>query len=207
MELLSRLLGGIERVKIMRFFLHHEDQLFAATDVIEKTKSKSVSAKKELTALAAMGFIEKKRAKMVVTTGAKQKTSRIKEVNGYKLNGEFPHNEALKELLFDFQLVDKKELASRFKTLGRIKLFVVAGIFINDPKSRLDILLIGEAIKKPKAEKIFEGISAEVGREVIYSIMDVDEYEYRIKMYDKFIRDVMEMPHEKVVDKISRETK
>lgn len=191
----------------MRFFLHHEDQLFAANDVIEKTKSKSVSAKKELTALAAMGFIEKKRAKMVVTTGAKQKTSRIKEVNGYKLNGEFPHNEALKELLFDFQLVDKKELASRFKTLGRIKLFVVAGIFINDPKSRLDILLIGEAIKKPKAEKIFEGISAEVGREVIYSIMDVDEYEYRIKMYDKFIRDVMEMPHEKVVDKISRETK
>lgn len=207
MELLSRLLGGIERVKIMRFFLHHEDELFAASEIVEKTKSKSVSAKKELTALAAMGFIERKRAKMVVTTGAKKKTSRVKEVNGYKLNLEFPHNEALKELLFDFQLVDKKELASRFKTLGRIKLFVVAGIFINDPKSRLDILLIGEAIKKPKAEKIFEGISAEVGREVVYSIMDVDEYEYRIKMYDKFIRDVMEMPHEKVVDKISRETK
>lgn len=207
MELLSRLLGGIERVKIMRFFLHHEDELFAGNDVIEKTKSKSVPAKKELIALTAMGFIERKRVKMVVTSGGKKKTSRVKEVNGYKLNGEFPHNQALKELLFDFQLVDKKELASRFKTLGRVKLFVVAGIFINDPKSRLDILLIGEAIKKPKAEKIFEGISAEVGREVIYSIMDVDEYEYRIKMYDKFIRDVMEMPHEKVVDKLSREVK
>ncbi len=191
----------------MRFFLHHEDELFAGNDVIEKTKSKSVPAKKELIALTAMGFIERKRVKMVVTSGGKKKTSRVKEVNGYKLNGEFPHNQALKELLFDFQLVDKKELASRFKTLGRVKLFVVAGIFINDPKSRLDILLIGEAIKKPKAEKIFEGISAEVGREVIYSIMDVDEYEYRIKMYDKFIRDVMEMPHEKVVDKLSREVK
>lgn len=207
MELLSRLLGGTERVKIMRFFLHHEDQLFAAADVVEKTKSKSVSAKKELTALAAMGFIERKRAKMVVTSSDKKKTSRVKEVNGYKLNTEFPHNEALKELLFDFQLVDKKELASRFKALGRVKLFIVAGIFINDPKSRLDILLIGEAIKKPKAEKIFEGISAEVGRDVVYSIMDVEEYEYRIKMYDKFIRDVIEMPHEKVIDKISKEVK
>lgn len=191
----------------MRFFLHHEDQLFAAADVVEKTKSKSVSAKKELTALAAMGFIERKRAKMVVTSSDKKKTSRVKEVNGYKLNTEFPHNEALKELLFDFQLVDKKELASRFKALGRVKLFIVAGIFINDPKSRLDILLIGEAIKKPKAEKIFEGISAEVGRDVVYSIMDVEEYEYRIKMYDKFIRDVIEMPHEKVIDKISKEVK
>jgi DNA-binding MarR family transcriptional regulator len=204
MELLARLLGGVERVKIMRFFLHHEDQLFSASDILDKTKSKAISAKKELTALVALGFIEKKRAKMVVTTGGKKAISKIKEVNGYRLNGEFPHNEALKELLFDFQLVDKKELASRFKAVGRIKLFVVAGIFINDPKSRLDILVVGESVKKPKAEKILEGISAEIGREVVYSIMDVEEYEYRIKMYDKFILDVIEMPNEKVIDKLSR---
>lgn len=207
MELLSRLLGGVERVKIMRFFLHHEDQLFQASDVVEKTKSKSVSAKKELTALVSLGFIEKKRAKMVVETGAKKNISRIKEVNGYRLNPLFPHNAALKELLFDFQLVDKKELASRFKALGRIKLFIVAGMFVGDVKSRLDILLVGEAIKRPKAEKIFEGISAEIGRDVVYAVMDLEEYEYRLKMYDKFIRDVLEMPHEKVIDRISKEMK
>lgn len=205
MELLARLLGGIERVKIMRFFLHHEDQLFAASEILEKTKTKAVSAKKELTALVAMGFIERKRAKMVVTSSAQKKTSRVKEVNGYKLCEDFPHNEALKELLFDFQSVDKKELSTRFKSLGRIKLFIVSGIFIGDKKSRLDILLVGESIKRPKAEKIFEGISAEIGRDVIYAIMDVEEYEYRIKMYDKFIRDVVEMPHEKVIDKLSKE--
>ncbi len=191
----------------MRFFLHHEDQLFAPGDVIDKTKSKAVSAKKELTALATLGFIEKKRAKMVVATGGKRAISKIKEVNGYRLNPEFPHNEALKELLFDFQLVGKKELASRFKAVGRIKLFIVAGVFINDPKSRLDILVVGETIKKPKAEKILEGISAEIGREVVYSMMDVEEYEYRIKMYDKFILDVIEMPNEKVIDKLSKESK
>ena len=144
---------------------------------------------------------------MVVTTGGKKGTSRIKEVSGYKLNGEFPHNAALKELLFDFQLVDKKELAARFKAIGRIKLFIVAGVFTSDPKSRLDILVVGEAIKRPKAEKIFEGISAEIGRDVVYSMMDIEEYEYRIKMYDKFIRDVLEMPHEKVIDKLSKEVK
>lgn len=192
---------------MMRFFLHHEDQLFAPGDIFDKTKLKTAAAKKELTSLASLGFIEKKRAKMVVTTGGKKAVSKIKEVNGYRLNPEFPHNEALKELLFDFQLVDKKELASRFKAVGRIKLFIVAGVFINDPKSRLDILLVGEAIKKPKAEKILEGISAEIGRDIIYSMMDVEEYEYRIKMYDKFILEVIEMPNEKVVDKLSKESK
>lgn len=206
MELLARLLGGAERVKIMRYFLHHEGNIVAASELSNKTKSKLPALKKELALLTSIGFLEKKRGKTVVSVG-KKAVSKVKEITGYTLSEEFPHNDALRALLFDFLSVDKKELAQRFKAVGRIKLFVVAGIFVNDPKSRLDILLVGEAIKRPKAEKIFEGISAEVGRDVVYSIMDVEEYEYRIKMYDKFIRDVLEMPHEKVIDKLSREGK
>ncbi len=177
-------------------------------EISEKTKSKSILARKELAALLAIGFIEKKRAKMVITTGSGKKiSSRVKDVNGYKVNVLFPHNQALKDLLFDFQLLDKRELAARFKSVGRIKLFIVAGVFVGDSKSRVDILLVGEAIKKPKAEKVFEGLSAEIGREVIYSMMDVKEYEYRIKMYDKFVRDIMDMPHESVIDKIIENSK
>lgn len=202
MELLARLLGGTERVKIMRFFLHHEEAIVSLPELAEKAKAKSLLVRKELAALLAIGFIEKRKTRTVVTTGgAKKSSSKVKEVSGYKLNTLFPHNSALKELLFDFQSLDKKELALRFKALGRIKLFVVAGVFVGDEKSRVDILLVGEGIKKPKAEKIFEGISAELGRDIIYSIMDVEEYEYRFKMYDKFVRDIMEMEHETVIDK------
>jgi hypothetical protein len=165
MELLAKLLGGTERVKIMRFFLHHEDAVISLHEVSDKTKSKSAIARKELTALSAIGFIEKKRTKTVVTTGTgKKSSSKVKEVNGYKLNSLFPHNQALKDLLFDFQLLDKRELASRFKLVGRIKLFLVSGVFLGETKSRVDVLLVGEAIKRPKAEKVFELLSAEIGR-------------------------------------------
>ncbi len=203
MELLAKLLGGNERVKIMRLFLHYEDQVMSLHDVSEKTKSKGPIVRKELTALTALGFVEKKRTKTVVTTGSgKKSSSKLKEVNGYKLNVSFPHNKALKELLFDFQSLDKRELASRFKLVGRVKLFVLAGVFIGDTKSRVDVLLVGESIKRPKAEKVFELLSAELGREVVYAVMDVEEYEYRYKMYDKFVRDIMEMDNEIVVDKL-----
>lgn len=201
MELLSRLLGGAERVKIMRFFLHHEDAVLSLHDISEKTKSKSTIARKELAALSSIGFVERKKGKAFVTSG--KKPTKVKEIVGFKLNPEFPHNQALKDLLFDFQLLDKKELAQRFKTVGRIKLFIVAGVFIGDDKSRLDILIVGEAIKRPKAEKVLDNLSAELGRDVVYSIMDVEEYEYRYKMYDRFVRDVLDMPHEKVVDKLT----
>lgn len=204
MELLIRLLGGAERVKIMRFFLHHEDGIFSLNEISEKTKSKSVIARKEMAILTSIGFIEKKKSKTYVTTGTgKKASSKLKEIVGFKLNPDFPHNQALKDLLFDFKLVDKRDLASRFKIIGRIKLFLVAGVFLGEEKSRVDILIVGEAIKRPKAEKIFESLSAEIGRDVIYSMMDVEEYEYRFKMYDKFVRDIIEMPNEIVIDKIS----
>lgn len=203
MELLTRLLGGAERVKIMRFFLHHEDSVFSLHNISEKTKSKSAIARKELASLASIGFIEKKKSRVVASSGSgKKAVSKVKEIVGFKLNPDFPHNQALKDLLFDFQLLDKRELAARFKQIGRIKLFVVSGIFLGEEKSRVDILIVGEAIKKPKAEKLFEVLSAEIGRDVIYSIMDVEEYEYRFKMYDKFVRDIIDMPHEAVIDKL-----
>jgi hypothetical protein len=74
---------------------------------------------------------------------------------------------------------------------------------VGEQKSRVDLLIVGEAIKRPKAEKVLESLSAELGREVIYSIMDVEEYNYRFKMYDKFIRDIFDMPHERVIDKLT----
>ena len=203
MELLARLLGGTDRVKIMRLFLHNEDTVFSLHDIVEKTKSKSIVVRKELTSLAGIGFIEKKKSKTYVSSGTgKKSSSKVKEITGFKLNFDFPHNQALKDLLFDFQLLDKKELAARFKLIGRIKLFIVSGVFIGETKSRVDILIVGESIKRPKAEKVIELLSAELGREVIYAIMDTEEYEYRFKMYDKFLRDIVDTPHDKVIDKL-----
>lgn len=201
MELLARLLGGIERVKIMRYFLHHEDSVVSLDDIAEKTKSKIVVVKQEVSALLSIGFIEKKRTKLFDVT-SKKNQPQMKEVVGIGLNDNFPHNQALKDLLFDFELLDKKELSNRFKQIGRIKLFVTAGVFIGDPKSRVDILIVAEAFNRGKAEKIFEAISAELGRDVVYSLMDGEEFAYRFKMYDKFIRDIFEMPHETIIDKM-----
>jgi hypothetical protein len=203
MELLAKLLGGTDRVKIMRLFLHSEGSILSLHDVAEKTKSKSILLRKELTVLSSLGFIEKKKSKTYVSVGtAKKSVSKVKEVVGFTLNPDFPHIQALKDLLFDFQSLDKKELASRFKLVGRLKLFILSGIFIGESKSRVDILIVGEGIKRPKAEKVIELMSAELGREIVYSIMDVEEYEYRYKMYDKFLRDIVDTPHETVIDKI-----
>ncbi|MEN9551933.1 MAG: hypothetical protein RI935_310 [Candidatus Parcubacteria bacterium] len=200
MELLSRLFGSAERVKVIRYFLHHEDVFVTEEMVREATKSKVPILKKELSLLTAISFLEKKKTKMYIASGTK-KQPKLKEVTAYALVSSFAYIAVLKELLFTYSENDLKELAARFKGLGRIKLFLVSGIFVSDDKARLDILLVGDAFKKPKVEKVFDSISAETGREIRYALMDSEEYEYRIKMYDKFVLDVLEFPHKKIINK------
>ena len=207
MEQLAKLLGGTERVKIMRLFLHHKDVVLSVKETIEKSKSNAIIVRKEIALLLGIGFLEKKKNRTYSTLGkGKHAKSIIKEVIGYKLNEEFLHNQALKDLLFDFETVNRKDLANRFKSIGRIKLFIVSGIFLGQKDSRIDVLIVGESLKRPKGEKIFEALAAELGRELLYTIMDVEEYTYRLKMYDKFVRDIIDMPHEKVLDKLNKKT-
>ena len=207
MEQLAKLLGGTDRVKIMRLFLHHPDVVLGTKEITIKSKLKADSIRKETSLLLSIGFLEKKKNKVYSTVGKGTKAkSIIKEIPGFGLNKEFSHNQALRDLLFDFESVDRKDLANKFKVIGRIKLFIVSGIFIGDKESRVDILIVGEGLKRPKAEKVLELLASELGRDPVYSIMDLEEYDYRVKMYDKFVRDILDMPHEKVIDKIHKKT-
>ena len=59
-------------------------------------------------------------------------------------------------------------------------------------------------MNKAKADKILDVLSAELGRTLSMSFMDTEEFEYRRKMYDKFIGDIFVMDHEVVIDKLQK---
>ena len=82
-----------------------------------------------------------------------------------------------------------------------MSLLLAAGIFINDPKSRLDLLIVGDRLKKGILEKIVKSIEADIGKELSYAVFDNADYVYRLSMYDKLVRDVLDFPHEVIIDK------
>lgn len=201
MDVLAKLLGGYDRVKIMRYFLFEGNEPVDHFSLAYHIKGKNDVVRKEVTALTSIGFLEKRKGKANVVMNKKGET-KPREAVIYSLAPEFPHTNALKELLFDFKNIDKKEIAARFKQVGRIKLFVLAGIFVDSEKSRVDILLVGESLYEDRVQKVVDTLSAEMGRPVHISFMDTDEFEYRRKMYDKFIGDIFVMDHEVVINKI-----
>lgn len=206
MESLGKIFGSNQRVKIMRLFLFNDVVVFDIDDVVTRTKIKKVDARKELNMLTKIGFLRKKNftkkvAKKTFKNDTKPEFKSLKK-QGWVLDKKFELAEPLRVLLLDSELVKEKDIIKRIRKSGPIKLLVLSGLFTRDINRKLDLLVVGTNLKKDILEKEVTILESEIGRELSYAIFDQAEFDYRVRMYDKLIRDVMENKHIKLINSI-----
>ncbi len=200
MEILAKLLGGIPRIKIMRLFLLNPEQGFDITDITDRSRLQGSIARRTVNQLTAMTLMRKKSFIKEVEVRGKPKKKRVQ---GWFLNPEFPYINELKQLLVEGEFFKNEDIAKRFKPAGRIQLLVVSGIFIQNSESRLDLLLVGDNLKKSFIQKTVNVLESELGKELSYAVFESADFKYRMSMYDKLLRDVFDYPHEPLM--ISKE--
>ena len=194
MEILYELFGGESRVKIMRFFLAHPQMTLSEKDIAVRAKVSSVVAERELQALKKINFI-------------KQKSLSIdkKKIQGWHLNSDFPILHPLRNLLATQKVFTKQTLARRFKNAGKIKLIITSGVFIHEEGSRVDLFVVGDMLKPARIDSVVRSIEADLGQEIRYATCDTGDFIYRLNAYDRFIRDILDYPHNVIIDKIGIE--
>jgi hypothetical protein len=79
---------------------------------------------------------------------------------------------------------------------------LLSGIFTRDENRELDMLVVGNKLDQAVLGRQIAILESEIGRELAYAHFDVDEFNYRMGMYDKLLRDVLENDHEVLVNKI-----
>jgi len=202
---LEKLFGSSARVKMIRLFLSNPENVFSLEDVSRRAKVPTPAAKRELSLFKTIGLIKQKDEIIDQPVKLKDGTIKIKKkkFNGYFLNALFPFVHALRNLVLNAAPVDKEAMVKEINTIGRIKLVIFSGIFTNRENSRVDLLLVGDSMKETKLDKVLKNIEAEIGKEIVYAVFKTDDFMYRLGMYDRFIRDILEYPHEKAVNKLN----
>ena len=104
---------------------------------------------------------------------------------------------------------EKDKLIKRISNLGRIRLAIISGIFLStgddnsgNGNSVADLFIVGDDINRKRLRTFLASLEAEVGREVRFSLMDKEEFEYRFGMFDRFVRVMLENPHEKIINRL-----
>lgn len=194
METLAKLFGGQARVRIMRLFLLNNETNFEVEDIVSRSRVTKANVRKEINVLSTMGFIKQKTIIKEGYRGAKKK------VTVWSLDTSFHYLSPLREILIDPTLLIQEDLPQRFKQVGKIKLMLVSGVFIGDSVSRADLLIVGDKLKKNILQQVIKSLEAEIGKELDYVVFDTEEFKYRLDMYDKLVCDIIDLPHEKLID-------
>lgn len=199
-DALERLFGSADRIKIIRLFYLNSKKVFINKDIARRAKVQNSSLRREISLLEKTGFIKKAADSVDSKTRAGRK--RKVRVKGWMLNSAFPLLTPLKNLVLNVAPISRAEILKRLKNAGNVKLVILSGIFIQDDESRVDLLVVGDNLKQGVLEKEIAHIEALVGKELAYSVLTTQECTYRMGMYDKFIRDILDYPHEKILNKL-----
>jgi len=183
MEILGKILGNSARVKIMRLFLLNRGKGFSKKNVVKRSRVNPLVVQRELRLLSSVGFIKKRSAASPE----------------WYFNSLFKYGEEFEDLLLSSDTLSKQTILNNFKKAGRAKLIIVSGVFIKNHDSRVDLLIVGDKMKRNKIEEGIKKIEAEIGIELVYAVFETKEFIYRLNMYDKLVRDILDYPHEVVL--------
>lgn len=180
MEILGKILGSQARVKIMRLFLLNKTTAFSNKEIVKRSRVNADTVRTELKLLNSIGFIKKRSTDSVFNHG-------------------FKYSRELEALLINTDTINKESILSTFGKTGKVKLLLISGIFIKNKDSAVDLLVVGDNLKKGQIEEGVRRLEAEIGAELVYAVFDTKEFIYRINMYDKLVRDILDFPHELVL--------
>lgn len=205
-QILEQLFDSPIRVKLLKLFLRNLDKYFSIKEAAAWIRFNFRLTKKEIESLHSIGFLRMKKIKnrtsQAQVKGKRGRRSELKLGFYYAANSHFEFFKELATLVLKSSPASKERLLNNIQKLGRIKLALIAGVFLNSANSRVDILLIGDKINKKKLEILLNNLESEVGKEISYATLTPKEFYYRHNMFDRFLVDVLEKPHEKLINKL-----
>jgi len=225
--MLSKLFGSKARVRILKNFLLHPDDKFYIRQLSRDLELQINSVRRELDNLEKFGLLrssfdedilEKKgeEEEYVLITSVtdikkkradkrkKEEASPVRQDKKYyTVDKEFVLFKEIKALIVKSQLLYEKDFIDKIETVGKIKLLILSGFFVNEDNSSVDIFVVGK-IEKDKLLKIISELESDLGREINFCALDFKEYKYRRDMTDVFLYSILEGKNIVMINEIDK---
>ena len=185
--LFDTLFGSKARARLIRFFVLNPGVEFTTADVAEKILVPKTDVSRELLKLTKMKFVFER----------SRKGRRV-----FIVNEAFPFYTELKSLVSKLNVHAQSQVFRKLKIVGEVKLILISGLFLNYPKSKVDMILVVNNINRTKLKHAIAHLEAEVGKEIRFVLMNSEELHYRLNMLDRFFIEFLEGPYEEVANKV-----
>jgi len=183
--MLAQLLASKPKSKLINLFLAHPERSFSQTELRVTVHMGPTLLKKTIRELLKMEFL-------VFTEK--------KHVRYYQVNRHFALYPELVNMLRKNKTMPQDLLAAAATRVGECKLIAFTGVFVGRPRIETDILFVGK-VSARKLESFLKLAEKFAEQEVSYSIFTQSEFEYRMGMNDRFVKNILENGPAIILDK------
>jgi len=192
--MIEQLFGSKTRVKLLQLFYSNPNRSFYVREITRKIDEQINSVRRELANMLSIGIIS-----------SDDSNHRLY----YEVSQDYEYYEPL-AAIFGSGTMTKKvkstptpedaQQAKDFKALGNVDLLIYVGQFTRDEASGIDILIVGD-INQTQLAKFVADLETQEGKELRYTHMAPDEFQYRRKVNDRFLSLAMSSKKQVLVDK------
>lgn len=205
--MLEQLFGSKTRVNLLRLFLNNPGQPYYLRELARELKTQLNSVRREVNNLEKIGIVKSTSlAKKEEEVDDKKKSKKDKKIQGSKkyflADTNFILYPELKALLLKAQLLLERNFVSRIEKMSKIKMFVLTGSFVGMENFLTDMLLVG-TVNRHDLARIIKDFERELGHNINYTVMSLQEYQYRQDITDRFLYDILEGKKIVIVDNIT----
>jgi predicted nucleotidyltransferase len=94
---------------------------------------------------------------------------------------------------------EEDKIIKRLRSTGLVTFAFLTGSFARDSSTNVDIFVVGD-VNKARLAKVVADMEKEMGRELNYSALTPDEYQYRLSLNDRFVTNVLEAKKIVIID-------
>jgi hypothetical protein len=203
--MIEQLFGSKTRVKLLQLFYSNPNRSFYVREITRKIDEQINSVRRELANLLSIGII-----------ASDTTNNRLY----YEVNQTYDFYEPLKAIFGqggsqaatvaeDGEVTPKKATTGapnverdKIKTLGNIEVALYTGQFTRDESSGIDALIVGD-VNQHALQKFMAELEAQEGKEIRYTVMPAQEFNYRMQIKDRFISTVLTAKKQVLIDKNS----
>lgn len=186
--MLEHLFSSKVRIKLLSLFLLNPEQAYFVRELTRRLNERINSIRRELDNLQKMGLL-------VSHTEDRKKY--------YTVNRDFELFEELRSLIIKSGVTPQEKSMRMLQALKNVQMVILTGVFTQQRLPKTDLLVVGN----PKRERLLDAVSElekAVGKQIRYSVIDHNEYDYRRTMHDLFLQDILTNEHITVLDRAGK---
>ena len=209
--MIEQLFGSKTRVKLLQLFYSNPNRSFYVREITRKIDEQINSVRRELANLLSVGIIKSDANNnrlyyevnqsyefyppLAMIFGGAQLPKAAKKTAKTTTASKAKEEPAVHQA----DVAPEHPMAKGLRGVGKVELAILTGQFTRDGRAGVDVLIVGD-VNQSKADKFIAELEKTENKELVYTTMPLDTYQYRLQIKDRFITDILEAKKQVIIN-------